>query len=176
VRAVHVVLAGDDSLPALAVPQFSRVSMPEPSATGLTMGGGVAASVRSAQTELSPNAKKRSHATLLLLGLSGLCALGFVATRFLHGEAKRAAYVEANRAGAASEPAAPLQREAAVSVVSVAGVAPTGPASPVLPLPVLESPPKAAHPAAPRAVSGGALAKPKPHAAKVAIDPFLKRH
>ncbi len=175
-RAVHAVIAGDESLPALAVPQSNRVSLPEPSATALTMGGGVAASVRSAQTELSPNAKKRSKTSVLLLGLAALCVFGFVATRFARAEVKRGVYVEPARVAAASEPAALVQREAPVSVVSVAAAAPVTPASSAAAPALAESSAKVAHPAVPRATSAAALAKPKPHAAKLALDPFLKRH
>ncbi|MEO7034163.1 MAG: serine/threonine-protein kinase [Polyangiaceae bacterium] len=177
VHAVHQLIAGDDSLPALGVPHSSRVALPEPSATGLTMGGGVAASVRSAQTELSHGAKTRSKTALLAFGLGGLCLLGFVATRLVHGEAKRAAYAEPTRAAAAPAiEAAPLvQREVPVSVVSVAAPAGLDPASSAFP-PISDPPGKAVRPAATRAVSAAALAKAKPHAAKVALDPFVKRH
>ncbi len=178
-RAVHVVIAGDESLPALVVPQSSRISLPEPSATGLTMGGGVAASVRSAQTELSSSGTKRSKTALGLLALGGLCVLGFVATRFLHAEARRGVYAEPTRAAAASEPVAVVAHALPLSVVSVASSAPVTvnrPSSASATIPVSEPVVKPARPAVPRAPGASALAKPKPSAAKLAIDPFVKRH
>jgi serine/threonine-protein kinase len=172
-RAVQLVMGGEASLSLLAVPESSGALRAEPSATGLTMGGGVAASVRSLQTDASRSANKRTNASALLFGLAALCILGFVASPLVHRDAKRGPYVEATGASPVSASMPLVQRE--VSVVSV-GAAPL-PVTSVSAAPAL---PKML-PRAPRApashVAGAtSLLKSKPEAAKVASDPFLKRH
>ena len=175
VRAVHGILAGDDSLPALSVPRpsSSEASHPKPSAHGLTLGEGVAASVRSAQTELGADPKPRPKAALLALGLAALVLLGVVGTR-VGGEARRVLDSEpSRRAVAATAVPTPAPLTPALAAV------PPNPASDAV---IVSTPPelplKAQHPALSRATSKApaTIAKPKAKPAKVSTDPFLKRH
>ncbi|MEP7053560.1 MAG: serine/threonine-protein kinase, partial [Pseudomonadota bacterium] len=173
-RAVHLATGGEESLLVLAAPHASRGSLAEPSAASVTMGGGVAASVRSAHAASSASTSQRSKTSLFLFGLAALCGLGFLATRLVRSEVKHGPYLEATRAGAPSELALLVRPEAPASVVTVAAPAPLDLASSGAPQQVREIPARLNR--APRVGGITALAQSKPHAAKVAIDPFLKRH
>ena len=176
VRAVHDLLAGDESLPAVSVsqPRVSQASLPQPSTIGLTLGEGVAASVRSAQTDPNNDARPRSKAASYALGLGALVMLGVVGTRvggearrvlnpeFTHGAAAAALPVHAEGAKPGSEPApfAPNPASSGPTTPSPAEV-PTGLRS-ALTRPMSKAP--------------TGVTKPKPKPAKIPTDPFLKRH
>ena len=177
VHALHVALAGDESLPALSVPQSSRASLeslPKPSVLGLTVGEGVAASVRSAQTAPNQDAQRRSKTPFLVVGLAAAALLGFAGTRLLRGDAKRTPYEPAHAAAVpASIALAPLPLVAlppAALAASHESVAATPP----------ELPKKITTAASPRSPVVAHVArpafKPKPKLVKAASDPFLKRH
>ena len=178
-RVAHAALAGDESLPALAVPQSSQISRPSPNHSGVTLTEGVAASVRSARTELSSETKRRPKALLFVAALAAVSALGFTGTRLLTGESKRTAYAEPARAAAAALPSTPIpdalpEASSVVPKVSAAEVAAPPAATPILPTAAA----KLARPAAIRGTNTLPVpaSKPKVRPAKVTSDPFLKRH
>jgi len=175
-QAVHATLAGDESLPALAVPKSGRLVLAEPSLLGLTMDEtvnterGLASSVASSRTVLNAPSRWRSRPTLALLGLAVMGLLGWGWARGLGAETKRPAYVEAAHVAAAS--VAPRVVEA---VTPPATVSAAGDIAVVAPEPTLKS----ARPAVARATSRSAALAPaakKPLAVKLSADPFLKRH
>ena len=189
VQAVHAVLTGDEAMPALAVPSSSKLLLAEssssklllaqPSLLGLTLDEsarterGVATSVASVQSERGAPAKWRSKSTVLLLGLATVGLLALVGARSLGGEAKHDVYAEPKSIVVAA--GAPLPIKDATPVA--APLSPTSDAAVLLS--ASELGPKTTRPAALRPVSrSGALASvaKKPAAAKLTVDPFLKRH
>jgi serine/threonine-protein kinase len=179
-QAVHALLTGDESMPALA-PSSIKIPLAEPSLLGLTLDEhvhterGVTKSVSSSRSELQPPPRWRSRATWALLGLAGVCLLGFGWARGFTAEAKRPAYPEPVRVAAANVAQAPVKEAIAPATATVSAV---GDVAVIQPAPLPESASKAARTSAARSVSHSSplSSAKKPAAAKLSVDPFLKRH
>jgi serine/threonine protein kinase len=180
-QAVHALLTGDESMPALAVPSSIKIPLAEPSLLGLTLDEnvhterGVAKSVSSSRSELQPPPRWRSRATWVLLGLAAVCVLGLGWARGLGAEAKRPAYPEPVRVAAANVAQAPVKEAIVPAPATVSAV---GDVAVIQPAPLPESASKAARTSAARPVnhSSALSTAKKPAAAKLSVDPFLKRH
>jgi serine/threonine protein kinase len=179
VQAVHATLTGGESIPGLSVPSSSKLLLLEPSLLGLTLDEsvrterGVVTSVASVRTEPSAPSRWRSKSTLLVAGLASVGLLGLVGARGLGGEVKRAAYAEPKSIVVAAGAPLPIQDRAPIA----ASLSATSDAAVLLP--AAEPDPKATRPAVVRPVNrSGSLASiaKKPAAAKLTVDPFLKRH
>ncbi|HEY5373712.1 MAG TPA: hypothetical protein VIK01_08485, partial [Polyangiaceae bacterium] len=162
----------------LAVPSSSRLLVAEPSFS-VTLDDsarterGVTTSVASVPSDPHAPAKRRTKSTVLVLGLTSVAVLGLMLGRGLGNDTKRTAYPEPKSIVVLAGAPLPVKDEAP----ALAALPATSDAAMLLPS--AESAPKAAHSAAVRPVnragSQASVAK-KPAAAKLTVDPFLKRH
>ena len=191
-RAVHATIAGDESLPALAVPIAGPISVARPVQHGLTTEGGVAASVRFGQTTRIRSPRRSAKLPMLALALTGMGLLALAGRGLLGAHAKPAAIgVEAQTLAAghalndAQHPANSVPLASAVNapappalIVAQAASAPVVAPSELAPQPVRQPIVSAARATA--AARSPALlasaAKPRTTTTKSTSDLFKKRH
>ncbi len=174
--AADAALADGEALPPLSLPKSRNLTPLQTATVALTTDGGVASSVRAAQT--SPSAKPASRARPLALGAACVVlALGIWGGRGLFsGAGKQTALA------AASPAVTSLPRAEAVALQPV--IPPSTSAAPVAATPVApdpaNSPVKLAvsvtHPAPAHAATNVHAVSAKPHATKPATDLLAKRH
>ena len=175
-QAVHAALAGDESLPALAVPKSSRLALAEPGLRNLTLDEtvnterGLVSSVASSRTVLNTPSRWRSKPIQALLGLAAVGLLGLGWARGLGAESKRPAYVEVTHVAAPSVATRVVEVAPQPATVSAAGDIAVLTAEPLLE----PTRPVLAHGVSRSAALAPAAKKPLP--VKPSVDPFLKRH
>jgi eukaryotic-like serine/threonine-protein kinase len=185
-QAADAVIAGDEASPSLRIPKTSATQVTQSGPLGLTTEG-VAASVRSAQTNATVLAKQRSKAPLALAAVAAAALLVLVGRGLFAGAGKPSAF--ASEASASAVPLAPTPASRSAVTVSAAAAASTpsldpsaAAAAPASELAPAQSTSKAAakmaHPSAAHNAGATSLSasSAKGHAAKSTADFLKKRH